>query len=85
MRSAICSRWSEWELRKAGPPMTLSDDPLYGDVLGPLAVLPRLVAAGHGVAASKPAVEAGRHLLLALASKMRRTNRRTQAGATYSL
>ena len=24
IRSAICSMWSEWELRKAGPPMTLS-------------------------------------------------------------
>ena len=42
--------------------MTLS----MGIVLGPLAVLPRLVPAGHGVAAPEPAVEAGYHLLPAL-------------------
>ena len=24
MRSAICGKWSEWELRKAGHPMTIS-------------------------------------------------------------
>ena len=43
-----------------------ADDPLYGDVPGPLAVLPRLVLAGDGVAAPELAVEAGYHLLPAL-------------------
>ena len=60
MRSAIWSRWSEWELQSRS-----SDDLLYGDVLGAFAVLPLLVP-GHGVAAPKPAVESGHHLVPAL-------------------
>ena len=43
-----------------------SDDVLYGDVPGALAVLPDLVPAGDGVATHEPAVEAGHHLLAAL-------------------
>ena len=53
MRSALWSWQSEWELRKAEPPMTLYN----GDVHRPLPVLPRLVPAGHGVAAPEPATK----------------------------
>ena len=62
MRSAIWSRQSAWELRKAGPPMTFS----MGMSLVRSPVLPYLVPAGDGVAAPEPAVEAGYHLLAAL-------------------
>ena len=60
MRSAIWSRWSEWDLRSRS-----SDDLLYRDVLGAFAVFPLLVPR-HKVAAPEPAVESGHHLLPAL-------------------
>ena len=61
-----------------------SDDSLYGDVPGPLAVLPDLVLAGHWVAASERVVEAGDHLLPALVEDeegvaVRRCDRRVDA------
>ena len=54
MRSAIWSKWSDWELRKAGPPMTLSMEMSF--VRSPSFHASYLL--GHGVAALEPAVEA---------------------------
>ena len=62
MRSAICSRWSESELRKAGPPMTLSIG--MSLVRSPSSHAP--YSLGYGVPAPEPAVEPGHHILPAL-------------------
>ncbi len=62
-----------------------SDDVLYGDVPGPLAVLSDLVPAGDGVAAPEPVVEAGDHLLAALVEDEESVAARRRDGGVHAV